>query len=78
MTRPIARYTKQGAENMFLGRLSTAANANSLDGLDSTAFALSAHNHDDRYITDASQFVRASDLAVAHREGGGDRSRRWR
>lgn len=47
----IAWYTKQGAEATFLGRLATAANANTLDGLDSTAFALGTHNHDGRYIT---------------------------
>jgi len=47
----LAWYTKQGAEAMFLGRSATAANANTLDGLDSTAFALSSHNHDDRYVT---------------------------
>ena len=31
----------------------TAADANTLDTLDSTAFALSGHNHDDRYYSEA-------------------------
>lgn len=44
-------YTKQGADALFLGSLATAADADRLDGLDSTAFALDNHHHDDRYVT---------------------------
>lgn len=62
----LAWYTKQGADAMFLGREATATNADTLDGLDSTAFAVSGHRHDDLYLPldAAGNFLTANGKAV--------------
>ena len=49
----LSLYTKPGADSLFLTRLGTAADADKLDGFDSSEFALAAHNHDGRYYTKA-------------------------
>jgi hypothetical protein len=74
----LAWYTRAGANQAFLGQSAKAANADTLDGIDSTGFATAAHNHDDRYLLlngkasdaetldglDSSEFLRADRLDI--------------
>jgi len=72
----VSWYSKEGADAAFLSKSGKAADSDLLDGLDSAAFAPSAHDHDSRYYTqaqsDAQYLPRTGTAADADRLDGMD------